>query len=86
MKSAFIGAAAIAAAAVATPALAQGIITNPRACAQFDHDANCLRPGPGNPDNAGSYDRYRQSMDAVTSPQAVEPNAHRYHGGPKYND
>ena len=86
MKSAFIGAAAIAAAAVATPALAQGVVANQRACVPFGRDANCPRPGPGNPDDAGGYDRYRQSMDAVTSPQAVEPNAHRYHGGPKYND
>ena len=49
MKYALIGAAAIAAAAVATPALGQAVIENPGHCAQFYPNANCQNLGPGNP-------------------------------------
>jgi hypothetical protein len=86
MKLALIGAAAIAAAAFAGPALAQAVVVDAGYCAQFDYSANCLNLGPGNPYTDGSYYRDRQNANAVMSHQVVEFNAYRYHGGPKYND
>jgi len=86
MKLALIGAAAVAAAAFATPALAQAIIEDPGYCAQFDPDANCQNLGAGNPyDDGGNY-RNWQNGYAIMSHQAAEPDAYRYHGGPKSND
>ena len=49
MKLALIGAAAVAAAAFATPALAQAVVEDPGYCAQFYPNANCQNLGPGNP-------------------------------------
>jgi hypothetical protein len=49
MKYALIGAAALAVAALATPALAQAVIENPGYCAQYYPNANCQNLGPGNP-------------------------------------
>jgi hypothetical protein len=86
MKLALIGAAAIAAAAFATPALAQAVVADPGYCSQFYYSANCLNLGPGNPDADGGYDRDPQNANAVMSHQVAESDAHRYHGGPKYND
>jgi hypothetical protein len=86
MKLALIGAAAVAAAAFATPALAQAVIEDPGYCAQFYPNANCQNLGPGNPYTDGGYYRDWQSGNATRSRQVVEPNAYRYHGGPKYND
>jgi hypothetical protein len=83
MKLTLIGAAAIAAAAFATPAMAQAVVVDPGSCA---YSANCLNLGPGNPDTDGSHYRDRQNANAVMSHQVVESNAYRYHGGPKYND
>jgi hypothetical protein len=80
MKFALIGAAAVVAAAFATPALAQAITKDPGYCAQFYLNANCQNLGPGNPYTDGGH--YRVDPDMVTA----EPNAHRYHGGPKSND
>ena len=57
MKFALIGAAAVAAAAFATPALAQAVISDPGRCAQFYPDANCQNLGPGNPYTDGGYYR-----------------------------
>jgi hypothetical protein len=53
MKSALIGAAALAAAACATPALAQAVTDNPGMCAQLYPNANCEDMGPGNPYTEG---------------------------------
>jgi hypothetical protein len=78
MKFALIGAAAVAAAAFVTPALAQAVTSNPSYCAEFYPNANCQNWGPGNP-----YTDNRQ--DGMAMP-AVDNNAYRYHGGPKYND
>jgi hypothetical protein len=85
MKLALIGAAAVAAAAFATPAMAQAVV-DPGSCAQFYYSANCLNPGHGNSYTDGNYYRDRQNANAVMSHQVVESNAYRYHGGPKYND
>jgi hypothetical protein len=49
MNFALIGAAALAAAAFATPALAQAVISAPGYCAEFYPNANCQNLGPGNP-------------------------------------
>jgi hypothetical protein len=76
MKFALIGAAAIAAAAVVTPALAQDVASNPGYSAPFDQNANSQNLGP----DAANW---RNTMAA----QALDNNnAYRYHGGPKYND
>jgi hypothetical protein len=83
MKSALIGAAAVAAVALATPALAQTVIEDPGYCAQFYLNANCENLGPGNPYTNGGY---WQSGHAMMMHQAEEPDAYRYHGGPKSND
>jgi hypothetical protein len=57
-----LGAAAILASALASPAMAQQVIYNPGYCAQFYPNANCQNLGPGNP-YTGSYQRqaYRQN-------------------------
>lgn len=55
-KSAILGAAAILAGALASPAPAQEVIYNPGYCAQFYPNANCQNKGPGNP-YTGSYQR-----------------------------
>jgi hypothetical protein len=49
MKFALLGAAALAAATLVTPAKAQQVIENPGRCAQFYPNANCQNLGPGNP-------------------------------------
>ena len=86
MKLALIGAVAIAAAAFATPALAQAVIEDPGYCAQFYPNANCQNLGTGNPFTDGGYYRDWQQGNVMISHQATEPDAYRYHGGPKYND
>jgi hypothetical protein len=86
MKLALIGAAAVVAAAFATPALAQAGIEDPGYCALHFPDANCHNLEPGNLYIDGGYYRDRLNANAIVSHQAAEPNAYRYHGGPKYND
>jgi hypothetical protein len=86
MKLALIGAAAIAAATLATPALAQAAVVDFGSCPQFYYSANCLNPASGNPYTNGRYYRDGQDANAIMSHQVAEPNAYRYHGGPKYND
>jgi hypothetical protein len=62
-RSAILGAAAILAYALASPAMAQEVIYNPGYCAQFYPNANCQNKGPGNP-YTGSYQR-QVSRDQV---------------------
>ena len=50
-------AAAISAATMAAPAMAQEVIYNPGYCAQFYPNANCQNKGPGNP-YTGDYQRH----------------------------
>ena len=63
-KLGFIGAAAVAlSSALASPAMAQQVISDPGYCAQFYPNANCQNKGPGNP-YTGDYQRraaYRTS-------------------------
>ncbi len=56
-KFKILGAAAIVASALASPATAQEVIYNPGYCAQFYPNANCQNKGPGNP-YPGSYQRH----------------------------
>jgi hypothetical protein len=79
MKFNSVGAAAVAAAALATPDLAQAVIEDPSYCAQFYVNANCQSLGPGNPYTDGVY--YHDDPA-----QRAEPNAYSYHGGPKSSD
>jgi hypothetical protein len=59
-----LGAVAILASALASPAMAQQVVSNPGYCAQFYPNANCQNTGPGNP-YTGSYQRQvsRQNSD-----------------------
>jgi hypothetical protein len=84
MKFALIGATAVAAAAFVTPALAQAVISDPGYCAQFYPNANCQNLGPGNSYTDGGY--YRDGNWQNGNAQTAEPDAYRYHGGPKSND
>jgi hypothetical protein len=89
MKLALIGAAAVAAATFAAPAVAQAVIEDPGYCAQFYPNANCQNLGPGNPYTDGGYYRNRQNRDVMVrnhATQSAEPEAYSYHGGPKSND
>ena len=56
-KFALLGAAAILSTALASPVMAQQVISNPGYCAQFYPDANCQNKGPGNPYTDG-YQRH----------------------------
>jgi hypothetical protein len=58
-KFGILSAAALLASGLATPAMAQEIVSNPGYCAQFYPDANCQNKGPGNP---YSDSRYYQSQ------------------------
>ena len=50
MKLGLFGAAAVMlASALASPVMAQQVITDPGYCAQFYPNANCQNKGPGNP-------------------------------------
>ena len=87
MKFALIG-GALAAAAFVTPTLAQQAVPNPATanlgyCAQYPN-ANCWNSGPGGPYADGSY--YGTDWRNAMAMQPLDNNAHRYHGGPKYND
>jgi hypothetical protein len=89
MKFALIGAAAVAAAAFASPALAQAVIEDPGYCAQFHPNDNCKNLGPENTYTDGNafHDwRIGNAMMTGFAPQSTDPDAYRYHGGPKSND
>ena len=52
-----LGAVAVLSAAMATPALAQAVISEPGYCAFFYPNANCQNKGPGNPYTDPNYQR-----------------------------
>ena len=86
MKLALIGAAAVAAAALATPAMAQAVIEDPGYCAQFYPNADCQYLGPLGPVIPYADGGFRRNKNAVMLDHASEPSrleAYRYHGGPK---
>lgn len=64
-KTTFLGAAAIAATMLATPALAQAVINEPGRCAAQFPNANCKNLGPGNPFTDSFY-RNRRVSDRQT--------------------
>ena len=55
-KFALLGAAAILFISLATPVMAQRVISEPGYCAQFYPNANCQNEGPNNP-YTGDYQR-----------------------------
>lgn len=57
-----LGAAAVLAAAIAQPVMAQQVISEPGYCAQFYPNANCQNKGYGNP-YTGSSGYYQRGMD-----------------------
>ena len=77
-KFKILGAAAILASALASPAMAQEVISNPGYCAQFYPNANCQNKGPGNP-YTGDYQRqvYR---DQTYRQQAYRQQAYQQNG------
>ena len=81
MKFALIGAAAVAAAAFATPALAQQVIEDPGYCAQFYPNANCQNLGPGNPYTDGNWRHDWRNGNASMEPPRVLHRRHPTHRG-----
>jgi hypothetical protein len=67
MKVALLGAAVLAA-ALAGPAVAQEVIYNPGYCAQFYPNANCQNKGPGNPYTGDAWLRLNQGGPMAGSP------------------
>jgi hypothetical protein len=57
-----LGAVAILATAMASPVLAQAVISEPGYCAQFYPNSNCQNKGYGNP-YTGSSGYYQRGMD-----------------------
>jgi hypothetical protein len=76
-----LGAAAILSTALATPVLAQAVISEPGYCAFFYPNANCQNKGPGNPYTDSNYQR-AQNGGTWSSGETVgvvtkRPRAHR---------
>jgi hypothetical protein len=61
------GALAILSTAMATPVLAQPVISEPGYCAQFYPNANCQNKGPGNPYTDPNYQRGSAQIDRTWS-------------------
>ena len=61
-KLRLLGAAAILSTVLASPVMAQQVISNPGYCAQFYPNANCQNKGYGNP-YTGSSGYYQRGMD-----------------------
>jgi hypothetical protein len=57
-----LGAAVLLSTVIATPVLAQQVISEPGYCAFFYPNANCQNKGPGNP-YTGSYQRHTAYPD-----------------------
>ena len=74
MKFALIGAAAVAAAAFATPAMAQAVVDDPATCAAAFPNGNCQNLGPGNPYTDGNYRNDWRNGNAY-----MEPHVHSRH-------
>ena len=62
-----LGAVAILSTAIATPAMAQPVISEPGYCAQFYPNANCQNKGPGNPYTDPNYQRRSAGYDGMWS-------------------
>jgi hypothetical protein len=79
MKYALIGAAVVAAAAFATPALAQAVIEDPGFCAQYYPNANCQNYGPGNPYTDGISPDHWRPNDWYNGHAAMVDHRHWHH-------
>ena len=80
MKFALLGVAALAASALASPSLAQAVISDPGYCAQFYPNANCQNLGPGNPYTSDGWRTnyaYRNNYAYMGPPRLH--HAHRDH-------
>jgi len=64
-------AAAILASLVATPVLAQAVISEPGYCAQFYPTANCNNEGPGNPYTDPNWRSNGGGSGAVQAPNST---------------
>jgi hypothetical protein len=64
-------AAAILANCVATPVLAQEVISEPGYCAQFYPGANCQNKGPGNPYTDPNWRRDEGGWGSVQVPHST---------------
>jgi hypothetical protein len=62
-----LGAVAILSTAVATPVLAQQVISEPGYCAFFYPNANCQNKGPGNPYTDPNFRRGSAQYDGMRS-------------------
>jgi hypothetical protein len=60
LKLKLLGAAIALSSALASPVMAQQVISNPGYCAQFYPNANCQNKGPGNP-YTGDYQARQQA-------------------------
>src|SRR5258708_37638443 len=77
-----LSAAAIVAAAIASPALAQQVIYEPGYCAFFYPNANCQNDGPGNPFTGanGYYQRGTAPGMYATTAGSSACEQHRSYG------
>lgn len=71
-----LGAVAILATAIASPVLAQAVVSEPGYCAQFYPNANCQNKGYGNP-YVGYSGYYQRGMDPTR-----DGRVHRRRGEP----
>jgi hypothetical protein len=62
-----IGPVAILSTALATPVLAQPVVSEPGYCAFFYPNANCQNKGPGNPYTDPNYQRRSAGYDGTWS-------------------
>ena len=58
-----LSAAALVASALASPSMAQEVVSNPGYCAQFYPNANCQNKGPGNPYRSGYQGQAYQNQN-----------------------
>lgn len=73
-----LGAVAILSTALASPVLAQQVISEPGYCAFFYPNANCQNKGPGNPYTDPNYQRGLGSSPGNTVGVATtRPRTHR---------
>ena len=81
-KSKILAAAALLASALASPAMAQEVVTNPGYCAQFYPNANCQNRGPGSP-YTGSYQR-QAYRDGAYQDRAWRDSNNRWDGNDSF--
>src|SRR5438270_4652700 len=72
-----LGAVAVVATAIASPAAAQAVISEPGYCAFFYPNANCQNKGPGNPYTDSGY-YYRQGAYPGTVASTGAPACAQY--------